>query len=121
MIELTTKDLDIAHHAMALTYMGWHRQWDKDDIESASMWGLYKASLTYDPSRGASFPTYARNKCVWAIKKFMIEDEAKRNRRVTKLLGIIPYEWRHMAVWHYPNRQPYHKRRARNDSVVVNG
>ncbi len=40
-----------------------HGACDAEDLVQAGMWGVWRASLKYDPTRGTTFATYARR---WA-------------------------------------------------------
>ncbi|HEY8444676.1 MAG TPA: sigma-70 family RNA polymerase sigma factor [Bacilli bacterium] len=56
-----------------------NQYYDRDDLVQAGLMGLHQAAKNYDPSKNASFPTYATYYIVGEIKKEM------RNNRMIKL------------------------------------
>jgi DNA-directed RNA polymerase sigma subunit (sigma70/sigma32) len=89
-MELTVEHLYVINDALAGTYQLWHGL-DKQEIESAANWGLYKAWKAYDPNRGASFKTYSRNKCKWEILSYIHELNLKKNRRIKIVARKVDY------------------------------
>jgi len=68
--DLYSSNLDLIEIILNQTRSHWHR-WQREDVREAAMDGYGEALARYDPSKGASFRTYASYRVRGAILDFI--------------------------------------------------
>jgi RNA polymerase sigma factor FliA len=65
--ELVREHLPLVHYAVNELASRVPRHVSRDDLVSAAMFGLAQAARTFDPSRGVTFPRFARSRITGAL------------------------------------------------------